>query len=90
MNDKFVRVSAIFVGDDGFTDGETARQGDDRPVHVLFRRGGREARGGEYQGWLMNRRTYHAIPFGVDATPDDYRKHGELIPAPSDYLWRAA
>lgn len=48
-------------------------------VHVLFR-----TRDGTV-GFKMTRETYHAIELGVPATPDDYRKHGTLEPAPDDF-----
>ena len=51
------------------------------PVHVLFRRGN-----GTCEGWYMSTETYHAIPLvGTNTTPDDYRKHGPLTPAPDDF-----
>lgn len=49
-------------------------------IHVLFRR-----KDGSTEGWYMASATYHAIPLGTLATPDDYRKHGELIAAPNEY-----
>lgn len=38
---------------------------------------------GQYQTYWMSEATYHAIPLGVNATPDDYRKHGNVIEAKS-------
>ncbi len=35
------------------------------------------------QAYLMSQATYDAIPLMVNATPDDYRKHGEVTPAQS-------
>lgn len=44
-------------------------------VKVIFRNG----RNGEKKcAYWMNQEVYDAIPLMVDATPDDYRKHGEL------------
>ena len=48
-------------------------------VHVLF-----QMKDGTI-GYKMSRETYHAIELGVPATPDDYRKHGKLEDAPSDF-----
>jgi hypothetical protein len=53
--------------------------GDDR-VHVLFR-----LRGEGTIGFYMATATYHAIPMLEPATPNDYRQHGELTPAPADF-----
>jgi hypothetical protein len=49
-------------------------------VHVLFDR-----QDGTTEGWLMHADTYKAIELGVNATPDDYRKFGELHPAPDEF-----
>ena len=57
----------------------SALQDDDDRVHVLF-----QTLAGHI-GYYMAPATYHAIPMGETATPDDYRKHGELIPAPPDF-----
>lgn len=48
-------------------------------VHVLFQ--SKDAT----IGFFMSHATYDAIELGVPATPDDYRKHGTLEPAPDDY-----
>ena len=57
-----------------------ATEGD--TVHVLFL-----TKTG-YVGYYMNSITYHSIPLMTPATPDDYRKHGELLDAPSDFHHR--
>lgn len=49
-------------------------------IHVLFANGKRET-----IGYYMTATVYDSIPLGVDAAPDDYRKHGELLPAPSEF-----
>jgi hypothetical protein len=51
-------------------------------THVLFRNAREET-----VGWYMPREVYAAIPTFQPATPDDYRQHGELTPAPSSYSW---
>lgn len=56
----------------------------DNAVHVLFKRKDMTC-----EGWYMATPTYHAIPYSTPATPDDYRQHGELLPAPSDYYANA-
>lgn len=49
-------------------------------VHVLFRK-----QDDSTVGWLMTSETYAAIPLLTNATPDDYRRHGELTEAPSTF-----
>lgn len=55
-------------------------EGRDR-VHVLF-----AAKDGPI-GYYMAHATYDAIPLLDIATPDDYRKIGDLEDAPGDYVW---
>jgi hypothetical protein len=50
------------------------------PVHVIFR-----GADGLSEGYIMDSATYHAIPYLVAASPDDYRKHGRLIAAEPDF-----
>jgi Asp-tRNA(Asn)/Glu-tRNA(Gln) amidotransferase C subunit len=45
----------------------------DGRVRVTFRN-----KGGDQEEHWMSQETYHAIPFATDATPDDYRQHGEV------------
>jgi len=54
-------------------------------VHVLF-----QTMDGTTEGFYMAKETYHVIPLGNPATPDDYRQHGTLTPAPSDFNFTAA
>ncbi len=54
------------------------RMADDR-TRVIFR-----SKTGEF-GFDMASATYNAIPLLVPATPDDYRKHGELFSAPANF-----
>lgn len=35
---------------------------------------------GTTRGYWMTRETYNAIPLGEEATPEDFAKHGELVP----------
>jgi hypothetical protein len=49
-------------------------------VHVLFRRAD-----GSVEGRYMAAETYHAIPLGVTATPEDFAIHGPLETAPADF-----
>lgn len=49
-------------------------------VHVLFRNNA-----GKVRGFYMAAAVYDALPLGEAHTPDDYRKHGELTPAPDDF-----
>ena len=51
----------------------------DQTVHVLF-----QGKAGT-EGFYMSHEAYDAIPLGTNATPDDYRKHGELRPAPATF-----
>ena len=51
-------------------------------VHVLFQTG---EYGRECVGYTMSHEAYDAIPLLEVATPDDYRKHGTLAPAPPDF-----
>lgn len=53
---------------------------DPERVHVLFR-----TASGACIGFFMATATYHAYPLLTPTVPDDYRKHGELTPAPSSY-----
>jgi hypothetical protein len=48
-------------------------------VHVLFR-----TKMGTI-GFYMDPATYDSFPLGKHVTPDDFRKHGELIPAPPEF-----
>lgn len=50
-------------------------------VHVLFNVPNER----ETVGYFMSDATYGAIPLGVTATPDDYRAHGTLEPAPASF-----
>jgi hypothetical protein len=62
----------------------SARSDDQGRVHVLF---------STTTGWIgyyMSEETYDAIPLLDVATPDDYRKVGELQVAPNDYVWTRA
>jgi len=52
-------------------------------VHVLFQKGIDIQEG--FIGYYMSASTYHPISLGVVATPDDYRKYGELEPAPDHF-----
>lgn len=60
-----VRCSAMSVESDG-----------KEAVHVLFR-----VKDGSCVGYYMKPDTYDAIPLGTPATPEDYRRHGELVEA---------
>lgn len=53
--------------------------GPDR-VHVLFRYAD-----GTTEGWYMKPAVYHAFGLLENATPDDYRPHGKLEPAPATF-----
>jgi hypothetical protein len=50
-----------------------------RDVRVLFR----GAAG--MQGFTMDKATYDKIPLLDPASPDDFRKYGELVPAPDNF-----
>ena len=56
----------------------------DGRVHVIF-----QTNAGEL-GYYMPAQAYDAIPLLANATPDDYRKHGQLEPAPAHYDYGAA
>lgn len=51
-------------------------------VHVLF---AMDTQHINCIGYYMPSQTYAAIGLGETATPDDYRKHGELTPAPANF-----
>lgn len=53
---------------------------DDGAVHVLF-----SDKNYDCVGFFMSSATYNSIELLVVATPDDFRKYGELIPAPSSF-----
>jgi hypothetical protein len=57
-----------------------ARSDDDGRVHVLF------STKGNTIGYYMAPATYDAIPLLAIATPDDYRKIGDLEDAPADFV----
>lgn len=61
--------------------GGTDPHGGER-VHVIFRGKADEL------GYYMAPEVYHAIPLLEPATPDDYRKHGALTPAPTDFHFK--
>ncbi len=50
--------------------------GEGEDYRVVFRN-----QDGDAREYLMNAETYRAIEYGVDATPDDYRTHGEVTEA---------
>lgn len=59
-------------------------------VKVIFRKGGWQTvkemqdqgmETAEEKAYWMKPETYDAIPLGVDATIEDYQKHGELVEA---------
>lgn len=54
---------------------------DENRIHVLFRVPDQN----ETIGYFMDRGTYDAIPIMTPASPDDYRQHGTLEPAPNSY-----
>jgi hypothetical protein len=70
-----VRCSAMGVGKVGM-------------VHVLF--ADSDNKGRNKIGFYMHKTTYDALPLVEPHTPDDYRRFGELTPAPSDYVWECA
>jgi len=49
-------------------------------VHVIFKLGN-----GSHEGRYMSAAVYDAVPYNVPATPEEYAKHGEVLPAPSEY-----
>ena len=44
-------------------------------VKVIFVSGNNQR-----QAYFMSAETYHAIPYGVIATPEDYMQHGDIVP----------
>lgn len=56
------------------------REGSEYKVHVLFRKKDKTC-----IGFYMSKETYDALPLSKPFTPDDYRQHGELIPAPPEF-----
>ena len=50
-------------------------------VHVLFRDST-----GATTGFYMSSETYDAFPLGENVTPEMFQQHGQLSPAPSDFL----
>lgn len=64
---QFVRTSALW---------HPQRPGDN--IKVIF-----QGRDRTSKAFWMSDKTYHAIPFGVNATPKEYRKHGAVAEARS-------
>jgi hypothetical protein len=62
----------------------SARTDDQGRVHVLF------ATTTGWIGYYMSEETNDAVRLLDVATPDDYRKFGELQVAPNDYVWTRA
>jgi hypothetical protein len=54
----------------------------DGRIHVLFNVPNKRD---DVVGFFMSKETYDAIPLLVPATPDDYREHGTLEPAPTNF-----
>ncbi len=80
---SLVRVSASTAP----TDAEPDR------VHVIFARshdGHRPQHYQEARGYYMTAATYHAIPYGAEATPADYAYHGRLQEAPPVFYFAPA
>lgn len=57
---------------------------DDGLVHVIFRTSAGDI------GFYMSPEAYHAFPLLQTTTPDDYRRYGELLPAPADFQYEPA
>ncbi len=68
---EFLRYSALNAGRAG--------------VHVLFHDSELAIPKRKVVGFYMSSTTYSAIPLGVPAGVDDYRKFGPLEPAPSEF-----
>ena len=49
-------------------------------IHVLFRN-----EEDETVGYFMSAEAYHSIPYGVNATIEDYKKNFEVLQAPNNF-----
>ena len=59
---------------------------DGKGVHVLFSNGEHDDKR-VITGYYMSSETYNALSLMEVATPDDYRKFGELTPAPDHFVY---